>query len=143
VLLSCYMQHFRAPDFALLCRSLETLAAGYRREFDFWYEQASLLRPAVREIRYETFVADFERETRDLLQFLEVPWHDATLQPAQRARAKGYISTPSYSQVVQPVSGRSVGRWKGYARYLEAALPQVAPYLSRWSYESLGSVNSR
>jgi tetratricopeptide (TPR) repeat protein len=125
VLLSCYMQHFRAPDFALLCRSLETLAAGYRRAFDFWYEQARLLRPAVREVRYETFVADFERETRNLLEFLEVPWHDATLQPAQRARAKGYISTPSYSQVVEPVNARSVGRWKGYARYLEPVLPMI------------------
>jgi tetratricopeptide (TPR) repeat protein len=129
VLLSCYMQHFRAPDFALLCRSLETLAAGYRRAFDFWHEQAKLLQPAVREVRYETFVADFERETRELLEFLEVPWHDATLQPARRARAKGYISTPSYSQVVQPVNGRSVGRWKSYARHLEPALPLIEPYL--------------
>ena len=31
VLLSCYMQHFRAPDFALLCSDLPTLAGGYRR----------------------------------------------------------------------------------------------------------------
>ncbi len=29
VLLSCYMQHFRAPDFALMCRDLATLALGY------------------------------------------------------------------------------------------------------------------
>jgi tetratricopeptide (TPR) repeat protein len=136
VLLSCYMQHFRAPDFALLCRSLETLAAGYRRTFDFWYEQSSLLRPAVREIRYETFVADFERQTRELLDFLEVPWDAATLRPGDRARAKGYISTPSYAQVVKPVNSQSVGRWKGYAPHLQPVLPQIAPYLSRWGYES-------
>ena len=39
VVLSCFMQHFRSPEFALLCRDLPTLARGYVRSFDFWYEQ--------------------------------------------------------------------------------------------------------
>src|SRR6185436_9451503 len=39
VILSCYMQQFRAPDFALLCRSIESLALGFRRTFDYWYAQ--------------------------------------------------------------------------------------------------------
>ena len=43
VLLSCYMQHFRAPDFALLCSELKTLAVGYRRTMDFWYQQTQIL----------------------------------------------------------------------------------------------------
>ncbi|HKC15225.1 MAG TPA: sulfotransferase, partial [Steroidobacteraceae bacterium] len=43
VLLSCYMQHFRAPDFALMCRDLPTLATGFRRAFDFWYQQQAML----------------------------------------------------------------------------------------------------
>ena len=43
VILSCYMQQFRAPDFALLCRSIESLALGFRRTFDYWYAQNALL----------------------------------------------------------------------------------------------------
>jgi len=136
VLLSCYMQHFRAPDFALMCRSIESLAAGYRRTFSFWYEQARLLRPAVREVRYETFVANFQNEARSLLDFLAVPWHEAVLEPAARARERKYISTPSYSQVVQPVNSGSVGRWKAYETYLRPAITMVQPFLDRWGYEA-------
>jgi Flp pilus assembly protein TadD len=136
VLLSCYMQHFRAPDFALLCSDLNRLADGYRKTFDFWYEQVALLKPSVREVRYETFVADFEVQTRELLAFLDLPWHESVLAPAERARAKGYISTPSYSQVVQPVSQKSVGRWKAYERHMQPVLPYVRGYLDRWGYSA-------
>jgi tetratricopeptide (TPR) repeat protein len=135
VLLSCFMQHFRAPEFALLCRDLATLALGYRRAFDFWYQHVALLQPTLREIRYETFVGEFDRSVRELTDFLELPWHDAMLEPAAHARAKGFISTPSYAQVVQPVNRRSIGRWRAYERHFEAALPLLRPYLERWSYD--------
>ena len=136
VLLSCFMQHFRAPDFALLCQDPVTLAQGFRRTFDFWYAQTELLQPRVLEVRYESFVASFDSQVRALLQFLDLPWHDAVLAPAQRARAKGYISTPSYSQVVQPVNQQSVGRWKAYETHLRSVLPHVQSYLDRWGYEA-------
>jgi hypothetical protein len=134
VLLSCFMQHFRAPDFALLCVDLPTLGDAYRRSFDFWYQQAELLRPAVHEIRYETLVENFDAEIRALTRFLGVEWSDAMLTPAQHAQAKGFISTPSYSQVIRPVNKKSVARWRHYARHLEPVGATVAPYLARWDY---------
>jgi hypothetical protein len=134
VLLSCYMQHFRAPDFALLCQNLPTLSAGYRRAFDFWYAQQALLGTDVLELRYESFVADFESQIRRVVEFLELPWNDAVLAPASRAQEKRFISTPSYSQVVKPVTEASVGRWLPYRRHFEASLPILQPYLERWSY---------
>jgi hypothetical protein len=137
VLLSCFMQHFHAPDFALLCSDLRSLATGYRRSFDFWYTQVQLLRPAVREVRYETLVADFTAEVRALFEFIDVPWDDAVLAPGAHAQAKGYISTPSYSQVVQPEHQNSVDRWRSYEHHLRPVIDQVRPYLDRWDYEDL------
>ncbi|MFC4309560.1 tetratricopeptide repeat-containing sulfotransferase family protein [Steroidobacter flavus] len=134
VVLSCFMQHFRAPHFVMLCSDLQTLADGYRRSFDFWYEQSALLSPTVLEVRYETFVADFERGVRQIAEFLRLPWHDGMLAPAEHARAKGYISTPSYSQVVQPVNQKAVGRWRAYERHLAPVIPQLQTYLRRWDY---------
>ena len=136
VMVSCYMQHFRAPEFSLLCSDLDTMARGYRRSFDFWYQQAQILEPAAREVRYESFVASFESEIRGIVDFLQLPWHDALLTPAQRAREKGFISTPSYSQVVQPITSKSVGRWRAYEQHLRPVLPHVQPYLNRWGYEA-------
>lgn len=141
VLVSCYLQHFRA-EFAWHCRDVATLGLAYRRTMDFWYAQAALLRPAVREVRYETFVANFEQEVRSLAGFLDLPWTDAMLEPAQHAGRKGYISTPSYAQVLQPVHSRSVDRWRAYERHLVPAAAQLAPYFERWGYLPPG-VNSR
>src|SRR5690606_23207921 len=56
------------------------------------------------------------------------------LAPAEHARAKGYISTPSYSQVVQPVNQKAVGRWRAYERHLAPIIPRLQPYLQRWGY---------
>ena len=128
------MQQFREPDFVMLCQSIPALAAAYRKTFDFWYSQQELLRADAFELRYESFVEDFQAYTRRVFDFLEVPWNDAVLAPAQRATEKLLISTPSYSQVVQPVSAQSVGRWNSYRTHFEASLPVLAPYLHRWGY---------
>ncbi len=136
VILSCFMQHFRAPDFALLCKDIPTLAAAYRRIFDFWHSQQELLRADVLDLHYERFVDDFEPSARLVLDFLELPWHQAVLSPANRAQEKRFISTPSYSQVVQPINARAVGRWRNYQAHFTASLPILMPYLERWGYSS-------
>jgi Flp pilus assembly protein TadD len=136
VILSCFMQHFRAPDFALLCRDIPTLAHAYRKTFDFWHSQQTALQTDVFELRYETFIDDFEACTRRIFDFLEVPWDDQVLSPAKRAEEKRFISTPSYSQVVQPINPGSVGRWQRYAGHFAASLPLLAPYLDRWNYRA-------
>jgi len=133
-LLSCYLQHFRAPGLALACRDLETLGRAYARMFDFWYSQVPLLQPAVHELRYETLTTDFETSVRELATFLELPWDEAMLAPGEHARAKGFISTPSYAQVLAPVNSRSVGRWRHYEPHFSAVLAVLAPWLERWAY---------
>jgi tetratricopeptide (TPR) repeat protein len=133
VLLSCFMQHFR-PDFAWHCRDIATLGLTYRHAMEFWHAQSSLLAPRVMEIRYESSVTSFENKARDLAAFLGVPWTDAMLAPGEHARRKGFISTPSYSQVVQPVHSRSVNRWQSYARHMTPALAEVRSWVERWGY---------
>jgi len=133
VILSCYMQQFRAPDFALLCRSIESLALGFRRTFDYWYAQGALLQPAVHELVYENLVRDFESGMHAVTDFLELPWAESMLRPAERAQAKGYISTPSYAQVTQPVNSKSVDRWRRYEKHFAGgSLERLEPYLTRW-----------
>lgn len=134
VILSCYMQHFRAPDFTLLCRDLPALATGYHRAFDFWFRSAAMLQPAAHEVRYESLVADFEQQVRAIAGFVGLAWTDAMLEPGLHARRKGFISTPSYSQVVQPVHTRAIGRWKHYEQQFAGILPLLQPYLDRWGY---------
>ena len=134
VLLSCYFQHFRAPEFALLCRDLPTLARGYRRSFDFWYAQAAAVGAEPLEIRYESFVSDFDSEARRIIRWLGLPWTDSLLEPGSHARARGFISTPSYTQVIEPVNRRAIDRWRAYEKHFEAVIPEIRGYLDRWDY---------
>ena len=136
VIVSNFFQHYRAPEFVRLCRDLPTLALGWRKAFDYWYQQADIVKPRIHEVLYESFVADFAGQARDIARFLELEWHDAMLEPGQHARDKGYISTPSYSQVVQPVNSKAVGRWRRYVFAMEPVLAEVRPYLERWGYDA-------
>jgi hypothetical protein len=136
VLLSCFLQNFRAPELALLCRDLPTLARAFDIAFGFWYSQAAILRPASYELRYEQLTADFAGEVAKLTEFLQLPPNAAMLAPAERARSKGFVSTPSYAQILEPVNTRSVGRWQHYKQHFDAVLPALGPWLERWGYSA-------
>ncbi|SER07218.1 Tetratricopeptide repeat-containing protein [Solimonas aquatica] len=144
VIISNFFQHYRAPEFVRLCRDLPSLVLAYRKAFDYWYEQAAILQPRVLEVRYESFVADFDRQLRAVADFLELPWDEAMLRPADHARAKGFISTPSYSQVVQPVNTKAVGRWRRYEADMLPLLGELQAHLQRWRYlDEPAAQNSR
>jgi hypothetical protein len=58
------------------------------------------------------------------------------LQFDRHARDKGYIGTPSYSQVIEPVNTKGLNRWVKYRPYFEKALPILEPMLRHWGYSA-------
>lgn len=134
VVLSNYMQNFRSPVFVALCETLQSTARGYAAAMDFWLDQYALLGGDVFETRYEDLVADLPARARALIDFIGVPWDDAVLRPHVHARERGYISTPSYAQVAEPVNARAVGRWHAYAPWMTPMQPLLAPYVDHWGY---------
>jgi len=137
VLLSCYMQHFRAPEFAALCRSLPRLAEGYVKAFDSWYRQQQILQSQVLELRYESMVVDVPGTARALCEFVDLVWDPRMLDPTGHAQRRGYISTPSYTQVIKPVTGSAINRWRCYEDAFAPLMPVLRPYLDRWGYEGV------
>jgi Flp pilus assembly protein TadD len=136
VITSNYMQQYRAPDFARLCRDLPSLGDGYARIFDHWYRQAAVLQPKVLEVFYEPFVSDFAKQARHIAAFCGLEWHDDMLNPSQHALSKGYIATPSYHQVARPVNRNAVDRWRRYSQHLLPLHDRVAHLMHRWGYSA-------
>lgn len=134
VVLSNYMQNFRSPVFVALCESLHSTAQGYAAAMDFWLDQHALLGGDVCVSRYEDLVTDLPARARALTDFLGLRWDDALLRPDTHARERGYISTPSYAQVTEPVNTRAIGRWQTYAPWIEPLHPLLDPYVKRWGY---------
>lgn len=84
----------------------------------------SVLPLPIMELQYETLVADFEHQAKDLISFIGLPWDNACLDFHQSDRG---VQTPSRWQVKQPVHTRSVGRWRNYESQLEALIDVLEP----------------
>lgn len=134
VILSCYMQNFRSSMLAAACSSLERLAAAYVQSMEYWLEDVSIFQPNVLVSRYEDLVTDFPQQSRRIADFLELEDAGPMLGFDRRAREKGYIGTPSYNQVIEPVNRKGLDRWKKYGREFEPVLPTLEPLLQRWGY---------
>jgi hypothetical protein len=136
VLLSCYMQNFRSPSFMVLCSTLERLARSYVNAMNFWIHHEALLGARVFHLRYEDMLDDVEGHVDRLGAFLGLPDPRAMLGFQARAREKGFISTPSYAQVIEPINKRSVGKWRRYESHFAQALPILRPILEHWGYDA-------
>ena len=136
VLLSNYMQCFHAPSYQILCSSFERLARGYADTMKFWLAHAKLFSAAILELRYEDLLDDTQAQIQRVAAHLDLDDPAALYGYREHAIAKGFISTPSYSQVVQPLTKKAVGRWQRYRDQLEPVLPLLKPAMARWGYEA-------
>ena len=106
----------------LSARALQFM--GNREDLVFYHGEYSRLMRHWREVLppgrflemdYEALVADREAETRRLVAFCELEWHDACLQPERNQRT---INTASHWQARQPVYRSSLERWRNYQPWL-------------------------
>ena len=68
--------------------------------------------------------------------FLVIGWSDDLLDNRPAAKQRGFIKTPSYSQVAEPIYQRAVERWRNYSEQLRPALPILEPWIEELGYES-------
>jgi tetratricopeptide (TPR) repeat protein len=119
--LSCFFQRFGegnafAYDIGDCVRrylQIERLAEHWRR----------VLPLSMLTIDYEELVADPERESRRLIEYLGLDWEPACLE---FHRAERPVFSASLWQVRQPIFDRSVGRWRRYTQHLQPLLEVLA-----------------
>ncbi len=112
--LSIYFQNFEASH--SYANDLEDLAhyyGEYLRIMAHWRQ--ILPREAILEIPYEELVADPEAWSRNMLEFIELPWDAKCLEFHRNSRAVG---TFSKWQARQKISTASVERWRHYAQFI-------------------------
>ena len=67
-------------------------------------------------IKYEDLIADFEKNITHLLSFLGLEYKNKLKNFNLTAKKRDKISTPSYSQVINPLYSTSIGRWKNFSK---------------------------
>ena len=101
---------------------LESLGRYYKRYAGLMEHWNRFVPDRITTVVYEDLVADFEAETRRLLEFLDLPF-SASVRAFHQTRR--IVKTPSASQIRQPIYTTSVGRWKKYREHLGPLLEQL------------------
>lgn len=111
--LSIYFHYFRSGnDYAYDLSDIGHYYREYERLMVHWQ---SVLPLKMHEIQYEALVSDQERQTRELIDFLDLPWDRSCLAFAENRRP---IQTGSAWQARQPIYKSSVRRWRKYEKHL-------------------------
>ncbi len=112
--LSIFFSNFWAhQDYACNRGDLVFAYRQYERLMDHWRSVLPLDR--FTEVDYEALVEDREAETRRLVDFIGLDWHEACLAPE---RNRHPVKTLSVWQARQPVYKTSVERWRRYEPWL-------------------------
>jgi hypothetical protein len=99
-----------------------------------WLQNVAALSPQIMYLRHEDLLDDFSGTARALGDFIGIDDAGPMLAFHEHARNKGYIATPSYAQVIEPVNRKGVDRWRRYRPYMEPILPILQPIMEHWGY---------
>lgn len=135
VVLSCFMQPMlpiRRVSATWL--RLDTAVDEYVGLMGIWRILAPRLSNPYLEVRYEDMVSDLEAVSRQVLEFLAVPWDERVLGFDEHARQKR-VRSPTYADVTQKVFTRAMGRWRNYQKYLEPHLAKLEPFVKAFGYD--------
>jgi Tfp pilus assembly protein PilF len=120
VCVSCYLQNFVSVRFAT---DMEDIAVYYRQYERLMAHWNTVLPEALYEVPYEELVRHQEAVSRELVEFLGLPWDERCLAFHDNPRK---VQTASKDQVRRPMYRSSVGRWKRYADHLQPLIDRLA-----------------
>lgn len=135
VCLSCFMQNFAPNDEMVQFLNLKTAVDFYAGVMELWKKFSEDLSLCVHMVRYESLVDDLEGEAKNLISFLKLDWEDSLLDYHASARREGYLRTPSYAQVIEPIYTGSKYRWQNYRQFLEPYFDTLRPWCDAFGYK--------
>jgi len=111
--LSCYFQRFRTGhDYSHDLKHLGLYFREYERLMAHWQQ---VLPQQPYELAYADLVQNQAEFSRQLIDFIEVPWDDRCLEFHSNRRP---VTTASNWQVRRPMNRAGLDRWKNYDRHL-------------------------
>ena len=113
---SCWITNFAKIRWACDLEHIARRVLDYQRVMAHWRK---VLPGRLLEIDYEETVADQEKISRQLIDWIGLEWDPACLAFHETHRP---VRTASMTQVRQPIHSRSVARWKRYETALEPLL---------------------
>ena len=133
---SCWTQNFSLNDAMANMVSLDKICALYDVCMETLMVAAEKLQPNIVLIKYETLLSDVKGEVAPALDALGLAWDENMEDHTAAARDRGFISTPSYSQVSQPLYMHAKNKWLNYKEELEDFRPAVEKWVKHFGYDT-------
>lgn len=134
VVLSCWMTSLRFNHRVGSFHDLAATARLYGAVLEFWTHCVRALPIATITVRYERLIVSPEPELRKLADFAGLDWQPRLLSNEKNAADRGYIGSPSYAQVGEPLYKHAAGRWTRYRPWIDEILPILAPWIEALGY---------
>jgi Flp pilus assembly protein TadD len=135
VVLSCYFNRFVPTGPGASFVDLIDTAKLYDLMMRFWFRSRELLPLRAHSVRYERLVENPETELRQVADFLDLEWSANLVDNRETAHRRGFINTPSYAQVTEPVYKASIARWTRYRKHFQPVLPILESWARRLDYD--------
>lgn len=135
VVLSCYMTRFQPDETGSAFLTLGGTARLYDAMMSLWAKSRALLPLRVHDAHYESLVNDPAGELKQVAGFLGIGWSEQLLDNRRAAEGRGFIKTPSYAQVSEPIYRRAVERWRKYEEQLAPVIPVLKPWIAQLGYD--------
>jgi len=111
--LSIYFQFFvQANGYAYDLKILGEYYNEYKRIMAYWRDSPFI---EMYEVQYEELVADQEKISKELIEFVGLEWDEQCMEFHKNKRP---VRTASSDQVRRPMYTNSVERWKKYEKHL-------------------------
>ena len=99
-------------DFNLSQQDIAKYYSLYLDTINFWKSKYA---KNIFDVNYENFVNDFETNSREILNFLDLKWEDEIKNYDKNMRP---VTTASFQQVREGIKKNTSLSWKKYSNYL-------------------------
>ena len=133
VVISCYFSFFSINEAMINFLNWEDTIDFYNNVFTLFEFYENELKLDYFRIKYEDLIADFEKNITHLLSFLGLKYENDLKNFNLTAKKRDKISTPSYSQVINPLYSTSIGRWKNFSKN-KSAKTDLIKWIDKFNY---------
>ncbi len=98
--------------------------------FEFYSEEMSL---SFITIKYEDLIINFRENVQKITKYLGLEYENNMENFFLTAKNRSRISTPSYSQVINPLYKTSINRWKNYSNANETQ-KKLNKWIKKFNY---------
>ena len=133
VVISCFFTWFKINDAMINFLDWNKTLKFYNSVFDLFEFYESQLNLNIFNIKYENVVYDFENQINLLLNHLGLNYEDNLQKFHITAKQRRKISTPSYTQVINPLYTTSINKWKNYNNIIDP-MPNLEKWVRKFNY---------